>query len=53
MNITINSRFKHRVKVLFRIKYNIDASNADILIGRTGIYVTIDNEVYRIKFKDI
>lgn len=53
MNITINPRFKHRVKVLFRIKYNIDVSDSDILIGRTGIYATIYNEVYRIKFKDI
>lgn len=53
MNITINSRFKHRVKVLFKIKHNIDVNDADILIGRTGIIANVNDKVYNINFKDI
>lgn len=53
MNITINPRFKHRVKVLFRLKHNIDVSDADILIGRTGIIANINDKAYSINFKDI
>lgn len=53
MNISISPRFKHRVKVLFKIKYNIDVSDADILIGRTGIIANIDDKAYSINFKDI
>ena len=53
MNITINPRFNHRVKILFRLKYNIDVSDADILIGRTGIIANINDKAYSINFKDI
>ena len=53
MNITINPRFKHRVKVLFKIKHNIDVSNADIIIGRTGIIASFNDKCYNINFKDI
>lgn len=53
MNITISSRFKHRVKVLFRIKYNVDVSDADIFIGSTGILASINDKGYSINFKNI
>lgn len=53
MNITINPRFKHRVKVLFKIKYNIDVSDTDILIGRTGIIANVNDKAYSINYKDI
>jgi hypothetical protein len=53
MKITINPRFKHRVKVLFKLKHNIDVSDIDILIGKTGIIANINDKVYSINFKDI